>query len=366
MRLELPNRVFSFSQEKQDIITAAIDLYKHYLYSTNNVKYSMFAETAKKAKSYDEKNALFNEEFKKQVVKSAYLPEEAVNDKHIFKMKNIRDLSFALVAEVLDTILPQTMIESFNTIAEIRTVGNGNQAKFEVPNTHIFDVYKVARGTRQTIPQTNYKGDAFLTPEPRMLTIKANFEEIQLGKFDWGAMMINAAKAFEQDMTTEIYSTISNTYSTLGTDYKEAGFSQTAFNELKAKISGLNNGAPVVVMGTQIALSSVLPSNDYFKMDLGEEYNRYGYISNFQGTNLMEIPQRITPNTTDFAINNDELYFFSLGLDKPVKVAIEDGGMAFENMNNSAMADNSYFYSVRKSWDMGVITSAKYGIMKIA
>lgn len=365
MRLELTNRALSFSQEKQDIIEAAIDLYKHYVYNNNNVDFSMFAEVANKGKSYDEKNTLFNEQFRKQVVKSAYLPEEAVNDKHIFKMKNIRDLSYALVMEILDTILPQTMIESFKTIAEIKTVGNGNQAKFTVPNTHVFDVYKVARGTRKTIPQTDYKGDAFLTPEPRMITIRANFEEILLGKCDWGSMMVKAAQAFEQDMTTEIYTTIAATYSTLGTDFKEAGFTQTAFNKLKARIAA-HNKAPVIVMGTQIALSSVLPSNDYFKMELGKEYNAKGFITNFQGTNLMEIPQSITPNTNDFAIADDELYFFSLGVDKPIKAAIEDGGMAFESMDNSATADNSYFYSVRKSWDMGVITSAKYGIMKIA
>jgi hypothetical protein len=364
MRLSIPTRVLNFSQNEQDIIEAALDLYKHFLYNHDRKQFGMFSESAN-GMSYDEKNKLFNENFRKQVVKKAYLPETAINDKKIFQMSNVRSMSFALVAEILDTMLPQTMIESFRSIAQIDVIGFGNTKTYSVPNTAIFNVNKVSRGTRKTEPQRFYNGDAILIPEPRMITIEENFEEILMGKCDWGQLIMRAAVSFEQEITTDIYTTIAGEYSGLDTNFNEAGYSQTAFIKLAQRISACNR-SNVTVMGTKAALGSILPTNDHLKQAVGDEYNRYGYIRNFMGVDLMEVPQTITPNTTDFAIADDELYFFSLGTDRPVKIAMEDGGMMFESMEAGAFADNSYYQSIVKGWDLDVITSSKYGIMKIA
>ena len=364
MRLSIPNRVFSFSEKKQDMITAAFDLYKHFLYTKDAKQYAMFSEVVKE-KSYDEKNKLFNELFKEQIVESAYLPKDAINDKHLFHMQNVRAVSFALIAEVLDTILPQTLIESFNGIAQIDTIGLGNTKTYAVPNTHIFTVNKVSRGVRKTEPQRNYKGDYVLIPEPRMITIEENFEEILMGRVDWGSLISRMAASFEQKITTDIYTTIAGQYSSLDSNFKEAGYSQSAFIKLAQRIQACNQ-AGVTVMGTKVALGSILPTNDHLKQSLGAEYNTYGYVRDFMGVSLMEVPQRITPNTTNFSIADDELYFFSLGTDKPIKIAMEDGGMMFEVMDPNTSADNSYFQSIRKAWDLQVVTSSKYGIMKIA
>lgn len=363
MRLTIPNRVYSFSQEKQNVITAVLDLYKHYLYNGDAVKYARFKDSTEG--KYEEKNELFNKLFKKQAVADAYLPEVAVNDKRVFSNPVVRNACFALVSDMLDVIIPQTLLSGFNVIADVATVGMGDTKHFKVPNNNIFNVNKVARGLRKTEPQRLYNGDAVMIPEPRMITIEESFEEMLMGKVDWGMLISRIAVSFETEITTEIYSTIYATYSGLDTNLKEAGYSQQAFVKLAQRIEALNR-SKVVVMGTKSGLASILPTNDHLKQHLGAEYNTYGYIRNFMGVDLMEIPQAITPKTTDFAIADDTLYFFSLGTDKPVKIAVENGGMMFENMDPNASADNSYFYSIRKAWDTQVITSSKYGMMKIS
>jgi hypothetical protein len=364
MKLTLPQRAMLFSQEQKDILEAGLELYKHYLHDQDPVRYAKFSKSTQDM-SYDEKNAEFNVAFRKAVMKRAYLPETAVEDKNIFKMKSVRDMAFVLVSEVLDTILPEVIIDSFRRVAEVSVIGKGNTKTFGVPNKKNFVVNKVSRGTRMTEPQRLYKGDSILIPEPRMITIKENFEEILMGRVDWGQLITRASESFEIEVTTEIYTTIANTYSTLETNFKEAGFSQSAFVSLAQRIEAMNR-AGVVVMGTKVALQSILPSNDHLKEALGSEYNTYGYIRNFMGVDLMEIPQTITPNTTDFAISNNELYFFSLGTDKPIKMAMEDGGMMIESTDIATFADGTYFQSIQKAWDLAVITSAKHGIMRIA
>lgn len=363
MRLAIPERIFTFSQEKQDTIKAAVELYKHYLYNSNPTKYTAFAESAKG--DYEEKNDKFNKLFKKQSVLSAYLPESALSEKHLFAKTAVREAAFALISDALDVIIPQVILEGYRGIAQTKVIGMGNTHHWKVPNNAIFSVSKVARGLRKVEPQRRYNGDTVAIPEPRMITIQENFEEILMGRVDWGMLINRIAISFETQITTEIYSAIAATYSGLDTNLKEAGFSQTGFTELAQRVEALNNGASVVVMGTKSALGNILPQNDFLKMSLGDEYNKVGYIRNYMGVDLMEVPQAITANTTNFAIANDELYFFSLGVDKPVKITMEDAGMTFENNDPNATADGSYFYSIRKAWDLQVITSAKYGIMKI-
>jgi hypothetical protein len=176
MRLTIPNRVHSFSQEKQDVITASLDLYKHYLYAGDTVKYARFKDSAEG--NYEEKNTLFNKLFVKQSVLNAYLPESAVADKRIFSNPAVRNASFALVSDILDTIIPQTVLSGFNVIADVSTVGMGATKHYKVPNNNIFDVNKVARGIRKTEPQRLYNGDAVLIPEPRMINTLILVDEV--------------------------------------------------------------------------------------------------------------------------------------------------------------------------------------------
>lgn len=363
MRIAIPERVFTFSQEKQDTITAAVELYKHFLYNSNPNKYVSFKESA--TGDYEAKNEKFNKLFKKQTVLSAYLPESALNDKNIFGKNAVREATFALISEALDVIIPQVVLDGFSPIARTKLIGMGNTHHWKVPNNTIFNVNKIARGLRKTEPQRRYNGDSIAIPEPRMITIEENFEEILMGKVDWGNLINMIALSFEKQITLEIYTAISATFSGLDTNLKETGFSQVGFTELADRVQALNNDAAVTVMGTKTALGNIMPQNDHLKQAIGDEYNKFGYIKNWMGVDIMEVPQAITVGTTNFAIANDELYFFSFGVDKPVKICMEDAGMSFENTDPSATADGSYFYSIRKAWDLQVVTSAKYGMMKI-
>ena len=199
-----------------------------------------------------------------------------------------------------------------------------------------------------------------------MITIDEDFEKILTGKVDWGQLIMKVSLSFQVALTTEIYDSILAQYTSgLPANFKEAGYSQTAFTKLAARVGAMNNNAKVICLGTKVALGNILPTNDYLKIALGDEYNSYGYVREFMGVDVMEIPQTITPNTDNFGISDDYVYFFSLSTDKPIKVAIEDSGMTFENMNPSNTADTSMFYSLVKSWDIAVLTTSAFGIMKV-
>jgi hypothetical protein len=354
-------RFRSFSAEQQDIVKAGVELYKHYLHNQGKVGYAEYAV----GMSYDEKHAKFNKEILRQAVINANLPESKAFDAKVFGKTAVREEVFALVSEILDVIIPDTVKTDFQRLGDVRNVGWGDSLHIEVPNNKLFVVSKTSIGNRRTEPQRLYNGDVVLIPESRSITIEEDFYRIVANKVDWGMLIAKVSQSMETEISTDVYNALFNTYSTLDTNLKEAAFSLEAFTELAERVEALNMGAKVYAMGTKTALSKIVPAEGGFREQLGAEYNRLGYLGTFHGVELMQIPQKIAPNTTEFGIDNSTIYFFSMGLDKPVKVAFEGETLIFQKTMQGDNADNTFDYTLSKRWDVKVASSAVYGIMKI-
>ena len=355
-------RFRSFSANEQDVVKAGVELYKHYLHNQGRKGYAEFAQ----GDTYEVKHEKFNQALLLQAVCNVGLPESRAKDAKVFAKTAVREEVFAMISEILDIIVPNTVLSDFYRIAETKNIAWGDSLKYTIPNPNLFVVSKVGSGIRQSEPQRLYDGDITLNPETRMITIEEDFYRIVANKVDWGMLIAKVAQSMETEISKDVYTAIFNTYSTLDTNLKEASFTQATFVKLAQRVEGLNRGAKVYCMGTKSALASVIPSNDYFKFQLGEEYNRLGYLGNFQGVELLEIPQKITPNTLDFAIDDTTLYFFSMGVDRPVKIAFEGETLVHQNTDMNANADMTFNYTLAKRYDVKVATSARYGIMKVS
>lgn len=355
-------RFRSFSAEDKDVVKAGIELYKHYLHNQGQTGYAEFAT----GESYESKHEKFNKAIMLQAVLSAGLPASRANDAKVFSKTAVREEVFALVSEVLDVVVPNTVLNDFYRLAEVKNVAWGDNLKFTVPNPNLFVVSKVSNGVRQAEPQRLYNADVVLTPETRMITIEEDFYRIVSGKVDWGMLIAKVAQSLETQISTDVYNSIFNTYATLDTNLKEAGFTTSAFVKLAQRVEALNRGARVVCMGTKTALGSVIPSDNYLKFPLGTEYNTMGYLGKFMGVEMLEIPQKITPNTLNFAIDDATLYFFSMAIDKPVKIGFEGETLIMQNTDMGANADMTFDYTIAKRYEAKVATSSRYGIMKIS
>jgi len=355
-------RFRSFSAEEKDIVKAGVELYKHYLHNQGKKGYAEFATGDK----YEEKHEKFNKALMLQAVKNANLPESKATDAKIFARTAVREEVFAMISEVLDVIIPNTVLNDFYRIAKTKNVAWGDSLKFTIPNPNLFVVSKVSAGVRQTEPQRLYNSDAVLLPETRMITIEEDFYRIVSNKVDWGMLIAKVAQSMETAISTDVYTAIFNTYSTLETNLKEASYTQATFVKLAQRVEALNNGAKVYAMGTKAALASVIPSDNDFKTQLGAEYTAMGYLGTFHGVDLLEIPQRITPSTTDFAIDDNTIYFFAMAGDKPVKIGFEGETLINTTTSQGANADMTFDYTLSKRFAVEVISSARYGIMKIS
>ncbi|OPH47617.1 hypothetical protein BC351_10530 [Paenibacillus ferrarius] len=363
-------RFNNFSKDQKDIVQAGVELFYHWKYENakphekSKDKYRNFAE---KGGSYQDKQKLFSDNLIKQAMSAAYLPDGLEFSQSVMMQHpTVKFAMFAIISEIIDVVIPETVLDNFYQFAEVRNGTWGDSFVFNVPNNDMFVVSKFTDGIRKGNRQRLVGTDVILNPVMREVTIGEDLYRVIAGKVNWGDWVNRVAKAIETQITIDIYSSIFSSYSSLGTAYKQSGaFSQGSFNNLTQLVEAANHGASAVAFGTKIALSKVVPDNQYLTFGLGQEYNTAGYLGNFQGTGLFKFDQRVTPNTDTLAISDQYLLIVATAVEKLVKIAFEGETMISQTDSNSS-ADNSIDYTVKKKWDTKIITSAKYGMYQLA
>lgn len=354
-------RYMNFSQDGKDIVDAGIELYKHYLFANKGKKeYAEFATGR-----YDEKQKVFSDSLVKEAIKIAGVSQVGFSNTQIMQNPTVKWAMFSVVSEILDVIIPDTVLDNFYQFADVKNVAWGDNLKFTVPNPSLFVVSTFADGIVKGEPQRLYNSDVVLNPIGRTITIEEDFYRVIAGKVNWGDWVTRVAQSFETQLTVDIYTSLFNTYANLPTNLKVAGFTQDAYVQLAQRVQGLNRGSQVVVFGTKVGLSKVLPTDTTLRQGLGVEYVKNGYIADAFGIPAFEIDQKIVPNADTFAIDDNTLYFVSMGSDKLVKVGFE-GEALINSADYTKNADMTQEYTIFKKYDVKVATSARYGILKLS
>jgi hypothetical protein len=178
---------------------------------------------------------------------------------------------------------------------------------------------------------------------------------------------IKVILSIESEMALDVAFAMQESYDTITANFKETGYTQKTFKELATRVTTANGGAKAVALGTEIALSDILPTNDYLKMGLGQDYVKIGYLPVFLNTPLTVLSQAIDWSSADydFAISNNYIYFVSPGSQKLIQIVIEDSGLyitedQFANGNLTQKA------TLHKGWNVALISNAKHGVMKLS
>lgn len=363
------NRLATFTEQEQNIVEAFIDLYGHYRFenakegSEVKGKYRQFST----GMTFREKEEKFSKKFLETTNKYAGVAlDSTFSEARIRSNPQVQWASFALIGEMIDSVVPQTVLDTFYRFAEIKSTGWGDNLIFNLPNNDLFIVTQTSnangRGDRQRLHGT----DVTLTAVNHDVTLGEDAIRILAGKVNWGEWISRIAQSIETQITVEVYNAMIGNYSSLSSSYKETGaFDKTRFNNLVQRVEGGNRNLSATTFGTKVALANVLTDNQYLLFGLGEEYNKMGFLPNFQGTPLFMFEQRLTPNTDNFAISDNYLTILSTGLEKIVKIGFE-GETIIREVQSNQSADRGVTYNLQKKWITGVVTAAKMGMWKFA
>lgn len=351
----------TFSQEGEKTLIPA---WKDYV---NNYRAVNFA--AKKSfdasKSLDEKEVLVNSAIDKEIAKLMQIDCSFVNKEAYATNPTYQWATFAVVNKLVDMIIPDVVTEDFLNVANTQTIGYGDSAVFDIKSGDLFQVVKNGNSRRHVEAQRQFTGQKALVPTNHTITTEIDTYRVLAGKESLADYAMKVALSIESEIAIDIMAAVKDSFSTLTANFKENAYSETAFKKLAARVGAANGGAKAVALGTELGLGTIMPTNDYLKMGLGETYSKIGYLPVFKNVPLVALAQKIDWSSADydFALDDSYIYMISPQTQKLVQVVFEGGTLAIADgqFSNSNLTQK---VSLHKRWTVGLITNARYGIMK--
>ena len=376
---KIPAQVLAFAGAQQDSSKLApykmfVDYWNHYMsrngkegleYSTTTVNENDEVVSI----SFDEKETAMNKALTKEIMRHA-----GITSFDQFPLEtwanhpSLKWATFAVVSALVDMILPQVIIDSIGLYSDIRTIGWGDSAAFDVEPRDLFVVSKAGRAKRVSEINKQFKGQVVINPEQRELTVGVALYRVLAGKESLAEFVMKVARSMEAQLTLDAYNafvTATAALSTGASGLKVAGYTQTDFVTLAQKVTAWNGGQKVIAVGTQLALANIIPADANYRYEIDSDFVKLGYVRNFAGVDIMVLPQ-VADFTTPFQtlISNSYLWFISPGSQKLLKVVLEGNTMSYASdvYANANLLQTSTMY---KSWGVGVATNAVAGCMTL-
>lgn len=374
----MPSNVTFHNEDEKNLVQGLADLGIQRLYQIHTANKEVGATTAAHNKmfagfdateDYSGDSKIILEGMLNYACQAAGISNDPQTLKKLAHKKNtvFSEKFFGIVDQALPVVLASTVNYAFMNVSETRHVGWGDTAHFKVPSKDVFYVNSLGLGNKHGAIQRVYAEDIIVNPTMKEVTVALDWYQIVAGEYDMGDFMYRVGVAYATDISKLAYNKIDASYATLPAARKEAGFTDAKWVGLGQKIKAANGNLPVYAMGSLLALQSVIPSNDYLKMELSEEYSLMGYLTRYKGINVLEIPQIITPGTVNttltFGIDDTRIYFMGMA-DRPVKIVFE-GEAVTSQTDMTESADGQMVVTVKQKYDAAVVSSSFYGILDL-
>lgn len=370
--MKISNKILQFAGGEANIAPyrAFVDYWNHYRSMQSKAdshKYD-FQRTRRDGSTitFEEKEEQMNMALKREIVRLANVTNfESLPVEQWVSNPMVSWATFAVVNQLVDMVLPDTLIDSIGLYTEIRQLDWGDSASFDIKPRDLFAVSKAGKGMRVAEIHKQYMGQVTLTPEMRELTVQVSLYKVLAGKESLGEFVSKVIRSFETAMTRDAYTVfntaMTNLAATGDNKLKYAGYSQADLITLANKVSAWNGGNKAVVVGTPVALLSVLPDDANYRYELESPYVKMGYINTMANYDILSIPQ-VADYSAPFQLMLDDtrLYVLSPSAGKIVKLVIE--GSTLSNVDSTfSNANLTQNATMMKSWKSGIATSAVAG-----
>jgi len=186
-----------------------------------------------------------------------------------------------------------------------------------------------------------------------------------VGRKDWSELIDAVSRAFNVQVQNDMFVEVMAAGEKLPTNEQFnvtrelAAANKDRFDELISDVSSANDGASVVIMGlkTDLKKLSALTDIDWVTEDQKKEVAEMGRLGSYEGTTLVEIPQRFALNdVTKKLITPGKLLIMPAIEDKFVKL-VDEGETEINEVGVGEKAvrmDDTQVYEVQRGF--GIIT----------
>lgn len=216
---------------------------------------------------------------------------------------------FDIIEEVVDVVIAHGFKENefFNSFVDYRNIALGDAYEFYTEDEVILSIAKVGMSHHDYILQRLGKGETTTIPTARYgAAVGADINMYMIGREDWATLCNAIAKAFTVKIQQEIYAALLTAATQIPAGIRSNFVGTGAVSaankaSIDAIISNVQiaNESDVVILGTKTALKSLNALSDinWRAASLKEDVSHSGRMGDYEGTLLMEIPQRFTSKT---------------------------------------------------------------------
>lgn len=345
------NKIFG-SPEAQVVVDMGVALTESYIANKHKDTINSYGVDLTKS---EEDYSLLNKAFQKALFGYVLGVEEfEMTSENLsrFKKPNPLKLSererYYEIITAVETVVTPSVTEAFTgSYNEVKNIGWGDTAEFEVESNEILIAKKHAEGVPFGASQHLYRDSKTVNTELLNITFDTDWYRVASGKEDFGMLFFKASQGFVNYFTYQAYLKLVELTTQIPASYQYIGATTDNIDYCTMAVSSANNGVPVSIIGTLPMLRLVAPTNDFFKMSVGEEWIKMGYIGVHAGTPLVRMENLLNPTTInsnsnaatpDFLMSNEILFVLPFIGRKPVKTVFE-GDMFSINLSEIQTSD---------------------------
>lgn len=351
--MKLPVNVIAFAGEKVDVYKKFKDYFNHHH------KIGTYDE----AVSLSEKDEIINKLVREEIARLSQVSTvEGIAPEVLATHPTYAWATFAVIGAMIDSVLPDAIINSIGLYTDVRTGGYGDNFAFTVKPRDLFVISKAGRAKRRSEVRKQFDGQVTITPEFRDITVQVSLYKVLSGVENLAEFTMKAVRSIEAEMTVDAFNAFNAAMGALTNNgdaqLRVAGYSQNTLVELAQKVTAWNGGNKAVIVGTQLALQNILPADTNYRYALESDYVKLGYIRTAFGYDIMSLPQ-VADFKTPFklALDNTRIYILSPSVDKILKMCLEGSTITIGNgvYDNANLVQNT---TMKKAWGTAVATSS--------
>ena len=251
----------------------------------------------------------------------------------------------------------------------------GDEQDFKVNTPSVLVISKQGESHHDHILQRILPGQPITIPTARYgAKVGADINKFMVGQLDWASLIEHISEAFVKKVQELAAAQIVTLKTQLPAAVKGTGTlnstTKANFDKVIQKVSAANDGAEVVIMGTKVALKSITAIADinWGAKDQRDYMMKTGTIGIYEGTRLVEIPQRYSDRTLADAsalLSDTELIIVPIGYDaKPIKF-IDEGETEITSVEEKGESngrwDDLMSYEVQRRMGAGVVIGRLLG-----
>lgn len=289
--------------------------------------------------------------------------KEAVGGEwNYYNFKKNRYDVYAIISEVL-TLPVQASVEGlFNGLVGVEQVALGDKKVFEVENTDLFKVAKVAKGNSDIRRQRIFNNEVEISTDNLAIKIYEDFDKFIAGRVDFAKLVDKVNKSIANDTAVKIADAIFGSYSKLSATYGVKGsYDESKMDDIIAHVEA-KTGMRVALYGTKKALGKV--TSAIVADSQKETYSALGHYGSYKGTEMITLPQVHENGTDTFALPSDIVLVLPVGLEI-AKVVYEGEPIVDDTQDFTKRNDRQIEFLVSYSMGLAVLVANYFGMYDI-